>query len=372
MRLAERYSAFLDGVFSSYTLAPESLAVYRILFSLHALLFGSIPSLAYLSAFPDSFFTPPLGVAQLFGGFPSLWLCWLLHIATVAACVCMLLGYRTRYASLAYSLLCMTGYSFAFSLGKINHNTGYLFVPLVFAFSDWGARYSADELREGKHGQQQIHSGRSAAVVFCYAFALGWMFFTAGVQKLIGGWLAFGTQATFGWFVNYYYAEHTRQFLAPLLIDIRIPAFWETADWFTVLFECGFVIAAFRRRGIMLFCSFAVVFHFFVLNTLNINSSGFLICYLAFVDWRGTALHRLFVRPVEWMQHHRNITIVAALCITVLITVVGMERGASIDALLTLAGIAQPQMLLAFAFELTGLVIALRYIMQTARRVVKR
>jgi uncharacterized membrane protein YphA (DoxX/SURF4 family) len=356
----QRYRNFLDATFASYRFSAESLSVFRILFALHALLFGAIPSITYLSTLPHSFFTPPLGVAQLFSGFPSVWLCVGLYILTTLAAMAMLVGWRTRWASIVFSVLNIAAYSLAFSLGKINHNTAYLFLPLVFAFTDWGERYSLDALRRGSASLSTQDPYRSSVAVFCYAFALGWMFFTAGIQKVIGGWLDPSSQATFGWFVNYYFAEQTHQFLAPLLIHVRLPAMWESADWATVGFELFFLLAVFRRNLFIIACCCAVFFHFLVLNTLNINSSGFLICYLAFVQWQGTFAHR-------WLSRASNILakswvwIPSAVVSMAVLVGLGVSSESVVTFPLAAIGVNSPSMLVAFVCELAAVLVVLRY-----------
>ncbi|MCU0330242.1 MAG: HTTM domain-containing protein [Candidatus Kapabacteria bacterium] len=367
MRIREAYIRFLASSLATYSTTAESLAVFRVLFSLHVLLFGIIPDISFVADLPDSFFTPPFGFAYLLPGFPSPLLCMLLHVATVMAAVAMLVGYRTRLSSLAFSLLCLFSYAIAYSLGKINHNTMYLLLPLVFAFTDWGACYSVDAARRGAShhpSSETLNSVRSAAALFCYAFAIGWMFFTAGIQKAVAGWCDFSSQATLGWFIQYQAGEQAHQLLSPWLSTIRSSVFWELADWFTVGFEILFCCAAFRRQWMLLAFCCAILFHNMVLHTLNIDSSGFMICYLAFARWDGTMAQR-WVERLAQIVNHRWLTLSFSVVLVGIVTTVGIMGTSIIDLVTFTAGSSKPSLLRSAIIEAVALLLALRFLIRT-------
>lgn len=343
------------------------MSVFRVLFSLHVLLFGIIPDVSFVADLPHSFFTPPLGLASLLPGFPSTPLCMLLHAATVVVAVAMLVGYRTRLSSLAFSLLCLFSYAIAYSLGKINHNTMYLLLPLVFAFTDWGERYSVDAARRrasAHPSSETLNSVRSSAALFCYSFAIGWMFFTAGIQKAVAGWCDVSSQATLGWFIQYQAGEQASQLLSPWLATIRSAVFWELADWFTVGFEVLFCCAAFRRQWMLLAFCCAIMFHNMVLHSLNIDSSGFMICYLAFARWDGTMLQRWAERLTQLLAHRLLTLTLATMLIGIVITT-GVLGTSIVDLLTFTAGSAKASTLRSAIIEAVALLLAIRFLVRT-------
>lgn len=351
----------LDKAIASYHHDARSLSLFRILFAAYSLFTGVVPGIFHLSNFPDTFYTPPIGPGIFFHGFPSPTLIWLLYIGGYVAGVMMLLGMYTRFSSIAFALLTMMGYTFAFSLGKINHNTGFLVLPLVLAFSDWGAYYSWDAV----YRKLPQNPERSAAALFSYAFALGWMFFTAGIAKVVGGWLNPATQATYGWFVNYYYAEHVRRLFAPLFIHVQLPIFWEIADWFTAGFEVVFVWAAFRKQRIKILCAVAILFHYMVLNTLNIVSAGFFICYLIFTDLYAIGARFSALRNIAagWRISSKMAYLLIGTVLTTLLVWCGWRYGSGMEALLkNLLGIEEPLYAEGIVLESTGFAIALWYL----------
>ncbi|MFN8366288.1 MAG: hypothetical protein U0Y96_03480 [Candidatus Kapaibacterium sp.] len=363
-------TTWIDNAINSYNFSEQRLGMFRIIFGLNLLITGTIPNIFYLASFPDSFFTPPIGPAIFFNGFPSLPFMWVLYTFTFIACVFMVLGVYTRATSLAYALLSLLGFSFMFSLGKISHNTGFYFLPMVLAFSDWGAAYSWD----AHHRNVATNRLRSNTAVFIYALTLGWMFFTAGVPKLIGGWLSFSTQAGYGYFVNYHYVENVRYFLSPVLIKVTWPVFWEIGDWFTTAFELAFLWAAFRSTRIVVLCAIATLFHFFVLNTLNIPSGAFLFCYLLFADWNALAAKssvlQKFFRSVDLFFRTQWALLLAAPLVGLLM-VINYNYGGVVDVVLN--GIFHtPDSTRAYAFivELVGFIVALWFLFRKVRSLV--
>lgn len=279
-RLSQRFDRW---IFGSFAVTPEGLGLYRIFFAAFALLFltpghSALVDFAAPTVLPDAFFHPPPGPMMLFAGFPPAFVLHGVELLLTVSLVALLLGYRTRLASVLTGALLLVGYGFAFSVGKINHVLLFALLPLVMAASNWGAAYSMDAQRAPR--SRTVHAWPLTMMALLVGFAM----FTAGFSKLLGGWLDPSTQATQSHFVKHFFVRGRQDLLAPVFAAIDHPLFWETLDVATVAFEVGFLLAAFSPAATRLFAAFAVVFHFSTMVMLNISFIFHLPVYAAFAD----------------------------------------------------------------------------------------
>ncbi|PEN08783.1 hypothetical protein CRI93_03225 [Longimonas halophila] len=271
-------------LFDTFTASPEGLGLYRILYA-SFVLFAFTPGHAelldfsFVGALPNAFFLPPPGPLMLLPGPPPSWLLDALHLLLTGSLVALLVGYRTRWASWAVFGLLLTGYGFAFSVGKINHVMLFVLLPLVMSLTNWGAAYSMDA--QAQRTPRAVQTWPLALLALLIGFAM----FTAGFSKLIGGWLDPTTQATQGHFVKQFFARGRQDFLAPWLLQVDSVVFWELLDWGTVLFEMGFLVAVVRKQTMRLFLAAAIGFHLGTLLMLNIAFVFNYIVYAAFISW---------------------------------------------------------------------------------------
>jgi hypothetical protein len=190
----------------------------------------------------------------------------------------------------------------------------YLILPCFLALSSWGHAFSVDALQRRV---REIPAHQDSFIVSLYAFTLGWLYCTAALPKILGGWLNPSTHAVYGWFVQTYHGELQRALFASFFMKYTPLFIWEIADWLTVGFEFFFVLSVVNRRWLQVFCSCAVVFHWLVLNTLNIPSAGFLICYALFfpdvLSWVATHI-RSFVAVVY--GYTIIVAVVVILCVS--------------------------------------------------------
>jgi len=282
-------TAFDRWIFDSFEVSAEGLGLYRIFYAAFVLLLltpGHSPLLGFTGAanLPAAFFQPPPGPMMLFTDFPPPWvatsICLLLNLSLVA----LLVGYRTRTASIATGTLMLLGYGLAFSAGKINHVMLFALLPIVMAASNWGVAYSLDAQRHSD-AQRNVH----AWPLTMMALLVGFGMFTAGFSKLLGGWLDPTTQATYGHFVKHFFVRGRQDLLAPVFASVDSVLFWEVLDVATVLFEMGFLAAAFHPATTRLFAACAVLFHFSTMMMFNISFAIHLPVYAAFVNWTSVA-----------------------------------------------------------------------------------
>lgn len=287
-------------IFNSYKPLPEHLGLYRIIYATFNLVFLFGFNFLWLSELPDAFFAPPPGVAQIWNGFPSPALLYILNSIVVLSNFALLIGYRTFWTSIIHSLSLLFCFSLVFSLGNIYHIILWLILPLVMAFSNWGTRFSWDELREtvkpcltGR--QAQNVKFKTAKVIRAWPIMLmsllmGFAFFTAGFAKILGGWLGTEGSAVWQYFVQVHYSVGRNAYLSEWVTQINSPIFWESLDWVVVLFEFGFLLAVFRASLFRVFCVLGVFFHLGILLILDISFAIHLVVFLLFIPWQEIRL----------------------------------------------------------------------------------
>lgn len=274
-------------IFRTYETSPATLGIYRVLFALFVLLVvvpghTANTDFARLANFPDTFFVPPPGPMMLFSGFPPAYVFHALLVVIYVSAAALLLGYRTRVASVLLGVALLTSYGFLYSFGKTNHNLLFLIVPLVMVFSGWGCRYAVDA--SGPRGGEE----RDAALawpVALLALLVGFGMLTAGAAKLVSGWLDPTTAAVRGQLYNHFFVNGRQDLLAPWYLQVDSAWFWEAIDYLTVIFEIGVFVAVLSRTSLRILLAVAVIFHFNVMLMFNIPFAENLIVYAAFVDW---------------------------------------------------------------------------------------
>jgi len=272
---------FSKWIFDSYHPTAKGLALYRIFTALMFLIF-LMPDATYYSDmadFPDEFFSPPPGPMMFFSEFPSAWFFYTIHVLLALSWVGVLLGYKTRFCSLAAAGFMLLLMGFIFSIGKVNHQMLLVLVPGFMAFSNWGATYSIDS------SNSDIKVKAEGWPIVLLALFIGFMMFTAGFAKILGGWLNFDTFATEGHLLNQYFVRGRTELLSGFMVRPQMPWMWGLLDWATVMFEVGFLVAVLRSGWTRLFVCFAVLFHFSTMLTLNIAFLVNFPAYAAFLPW---------------------------------------------------------------------------------------
>lgn len=290
MQYSSRLSRWIHGWKKT---TAEELGLMRIFTSLFLLFFllpgEGVQHFAWLSSLPDDFYSPAPGPMRLFSSFPGLVFFQTVHTIAVLAVIAMLVGYRTKITSITAGLAILTLQGLIYSVGKVNHEILIASVPVVMAFSNWGLRYSVDEALK-----KNVNKEAESWPLLMIALIIGFMMFTAGFPKILGGWLDPSTQATYGHLLNQYFEKERDAFLAGAAIHWNSPFFWELLDWSTVLFETGFIIAVYRLSWFRVFLCIAVLFHFSTMLLLNIAFLPNFLAYALFLNWQG--IHDLLTR----------------------------------------------------------------------------
>lgn len=282
---------FENWIFRSFPMNAEQLGLYRIAYSLYLLIWG-IPNFSWIHNLPDSFFNPPAYsiVGLLFSSFPPYWFMQGMSLLIVTLAILLLFGYQTRWVSVLLGLSIIFCKGFAFSFGLIGQDIIVWLVPILLSFSNWGAAFSIDAQRSSTPAKP-VHNWPVTMV----ALLLGFAMFTAGLPKLLGGWLDPATQATRGHFFTQYHVIGDLTLLAHWMRANTNIVLWEVMDWGAVLFEMGFLVAVLNPRWFRWIIGLAVIFHASTFLVFNISFHFQYSVYLLFICW-GTIPGAFFKR----------------------------------------------------------------------------
>lgn len=281
MSLKENISNRFDQwVFNSYPMSSKALGLYRILYSIYLLVWG-IPNFEWIADNPNSFYNPPAySLGALLDGFPPYWFLEGLSLLVVLLAILLLFGWHTRTVSILLGLSIIVGKSFAFSFGLIGQDIVVWFIPMLLSFSNWGSSFSIDAYT----GRTQNTSTQYWPITMMSLF-LGFGMFTAGLPKLLGGWLDPATQATRGHFFTQYYVIGDLKLLAPYMAHFTNKWIWEMMDWVAVLFELSFLVAIINPKWVRRILVVAIIFHTSTFMVLNISFHFQYSLYLLFINW---------------------------------------------------------------------------------------
>jgi hypothetical protein len=151
-----------------------------------------------------------------------------------------------------------------------------LFLPLILSQSNWGCRYALTP--------NSPNEKRNSWALATLAVAVGFVFLTAALPKLLGGWLDPSTQAAYSHIVGRGVA---RQNVGDWLTwALRHPGFlWELADYGSLLLELGVLAAALRQWLFRIALCFATFLHLGIWGWMGVRFGDQVLVYGAFVNW---------------------------------------------------------------------------------------
>jgi hypothetical protein len=266
-------------IFGAYHAAPADLAIFRILYSAYLLL-SMVPTALWVDRMPHAFFSPPVGMTALVGGFPPAGVMAALNAGLVVVAGLLLVGWRTPTVSVATGVLLLAIKSVEYSDGKINHDILLVLMPLLLAGSGWGSALSVDARRGAPHPLRPRPSWALALT----AFVIGWAMFGAGAIKALTGWLDPATKSTYGYLAANVLVTGREPPLGGPALGWNAPLAWEVADWAAVIMEVGFLLAMLHPRAFRSILAVACLFHLGVWMLFDIPYSAVLM-YGAFVAW---------------------------------------------------------------------------------------
>lgn len=276
--------SFDRWIFETYHVSSEGLGLFRICSSLFLLLFlipgNGLEHYRYLASFPSDLYMPPPGPMMLFDSFPPFMVFQVIYGLIILFALGMLLGYRTKISSILAGLSILAMQGLIFSIGKVNHEILVALFPILMAFTNWGNSFSIDSMRNNYKQQEP----ESWPLVLLSLF-IGFMMFTAGFPKILGGWLDPSTHAVRGHVFRQFFIHEREAFLAGYAIQFENDLFWELLDWLTILFEVGFLFAIRKATWFRSFLIIAVLFHFSTKLLMNISFLPNFLAYSAFLYW---------------------------------------------------------------------------------------
>jgi hypothetical protein len=310
-------------IFREYAPATGGLPLYRIIFAVLILIF-CVPEPTVFATLPASFYSPQVGLAALFSGFPPRWFCEVLNLLLVLGAVCLLFGYRVRLVCVAMALVYVILKSFAYAIGKVDGDILIVATLLCFAWSGWGGRYSMDAVRLGR-----LPRHRDPAWPLCLLMlVIGLCFFTAFYSKAKSGWLDPRLECCHGQLLlNALGAERPSR-VADAIFGIHQHLFWKALDYGTVAMEGAFLWCSARLMAMRFVTAAACFFHAGIYFSMDIFFWANLIVYLSLVDGRIVLRRRLGRRLLRgWMAMVRGMGVshllVAAMAVRLLYFAVG-------------------------------------------------
>ena len=276
--LKKVFNSYLSWFFTAYKFNTNQLGFYRILFISSLFLFNGIPQFTkIISLFPDGFFNPPPFFSLFFNDIPPITYFQISDSLIYIGLISVLVGFCTKIAGIITSILIVISCGFLYSTGKIDHGFMIWFGLFIFSFTGWENSFSIDSIISNK----KIKTVNNWPISL-YSMALGFAFFTAGFIKFVSGWLSPNEAMLRGFFLRNFYVQHKQDYLASYFENFNFYPFWETGDWFTILFEMLFLVSIFWVANFRFFTLLAVSFHGAVLLLFNIAFSSYMIIYVLF------------------------------------------------------------------------------------------
>jgi hypothetical protein len=260
----------------TYRPLPGDLRIYRLIYAAY-LICAVVPVAPWFADAPLAFFRPPIGLAAIWTRPIPPAAMFALNVLLSVFAAMLLAGWRVRLASIGAGVTLFLLKTWAYSLGKINHDILIVVVPFVFATS-WGDDDEPDPLP-----------------LAVFALLIGFAMALAGYEKASTGWLDPQLRCTYGHLVGSCVLSCRETFLARYAITIDSGILWKLADYLTVLLECGFLPAALNRRwfAVALFC--AVFFHLGIDLLMSIN-----------FGWNGSVTQHSSLGPGSFRDSNRD------------------------------------------------------------------
>ena len=271
--LVHRFDRWL---FDPHPIADKHLSLYRIFFCLLIFFRGPL-RFGKIADYSPDLFDPKNSLAVWFD-LPPLLFFESLDVVISIFLVLMLFGWKTAWVSRGFALLQILGASFLFSFGKIDHaDLLIIFLPLVMSFSGWGRYYSLD-------AKDTLKEESLKWPISVMSLIIGFAMFTAGIKKLLGGWLDTDFRA-----IEYHILRSKlggrEGPLNDFMFAINTPFTWEVMDYLIVVFEIGFLVAVFLPRVFSWWVRAAILFHVGVYLVIDISFDKNLIAYFLFLGW---------------------------------------------------------------------------------------
>jgi len=290
MRLQKFYE---EWIFNAYLCTSFQLGLFRIAFTFILIFFIGVPQFSIkIINFPDGFFNPPPLFGQFFSDIPPILYFKITDVILYIGFFCTLIGLLTKVCGIISASICIVNFGFIFSTGKIDHSFLVWFTLFMMSFSGWGKNFSIDSI---------IFNTKNIKVqmwpISLLSLSLGFAFFTAGLIKLVSGWLGSSDSMVRAFFLRNYYIQQKQDYMANFFENFNFQLFWEIGDWFTILFEIGFLVVVFQTSIFRFFTLLAIIFHGMIMLMMNISFHAFFSVYLLF--WTPLIPKQIVIRAQD-------------------------------------------------------------------------
>lgn len=258
-RIASRYERY----------SPDDLALSRQVFFVLFLLFGLSNFSVAANYDPELVVFPSLSPAYFIGQIPSAGFLAFLTVLNVGSALALVFNWRPMLNTVLFCLSYVIGRSFVYSYGKVDHYDIFIPVfPLVGMLAGWG---------------QPVRKTffPVAGAYFVMAFAIGLVFLTAGIPKLLTGWLSWQDQQVQYVVINYTYGIEQSHIGQWMLDTIHSAWAWEVLDWLAVGFECLLIVLIIKPHWFWWGLGACALFHLANFLMLGINFFPIFITYAA-------------------------------------------------------------------------------------------
>ncbi len=264
---------------TEYTYARADLGIYRILFCFVVL--SELPFASWLADLPAFMFSPPISPVALFHGFPPVYVYNMINVVTAASALMLLFGLMPKTTSLVLACSMLSIRAFAYASGKINHDILLPLIPVVLAFSNWGAAFRITN-KPYPTSKQPDEDGFPIAI---FAFLIAFWIATAGWQKLTTGWLSLSYSAVYQDVFTMINVNGRHAVVGQFAISTLPNVVWEFGDWMTVAFELSGLLLVWKRSTFYMWLFAASFFHLAIDLFMTIRYLAALVAYGVFVPW---------------------------------------------------------------------------------------
>jgi len=276
-----------------YSAVRGDLGIYRIAYCL--VILAGLPESPWLGRLPAFMFAPPLSPVALWTAFPAPCTYDILNHLIGVTTLCVLLGVAPRVSGILLSLALIGMRSFAYASGKINHDILVPLIPAVFACSHWADVFRITGSADPEAAQREEEAFPVAIFAFLSAF---WMA-SAGLQKLVTGWLDPSYSVVHTDVVKNYYVSGRMSAAAVFALAYTPNWLWEVADWGTIVFELSGIVCVWRWRWFRCWLAVAPFFHLGIELLMRIPYAPAVIAYGAFVPWTQVPVVSWFVSVLK-------------------------------------------------------------------------
>lgn len=286
MKSISKFLSKIEVYLSFQPMDSFGASLFRIIFASFCLIsLVGVFRIDTLSNYPDFLFNPPISIASFFDKLPNIYILHTLNILNIFFLVGMLVGFKTKWSSILFSCVFYLSTSFIYAFSKIGHQHFIFFTPLIFAFSNWGEKYSLDSTLSFK-------KTKTYNTYPLFVLIIAFSFFTAGFSKLLGGWLDINFQAVRFYVIRDYTFVNRQNVLTEIAVNkVTSKFFWELMDYLIVLIEVIPLFFMLNRKMFRRLMFILATFHVGVYAVMNIPFSIYPLIYTPFIiDWKNSKL----------------------------------------------------------------------------------